>query len=115
MRVPAAQLLQYVAPEIERRAAKRNGQPEPRHARQHGAEPGRVLNCETAREPVLRRVVVVENALQAGDLARNLLKTAGDLGNLIGVGRILGVENADDITLAEIERVIQRARLGARL
>ena len=61
----------------------------------------------------MRGIVEVEHALQAGDRGRRAGESAATTrADLVRVGRILGVIDADDAAPAEVERIVQRARLG---
>ena len=60
--------------EEQRGATKRHDKAKPRDAGQHQAEPRGVFDGKAARQPVGPRVVIVEHALQAGDLRAGALE-----------------------------------------
>ena len=114
MGIPCAKLFHHRAPDEQGGAAKRQGETELAHAGQQQAEPGVVFDGEAAADPAVPWVVVVECALEAGDIWRGGGKGGGDAAQLVGVGRVLRVVDADNVPGGVVERVIHRARLGAR-
>lgn len=112
MRIPAAQFLQRLAAEEQRGAAQGHHKAHARNPGQHGAKPGRVFDGETARQPVRARVVIVQNALQAGDFGAGIGEMAHHDMQLFGFGHVFGVIDPDHRSAAEVQRIVQRARLG---
>ena len=112
VRVPSAHFVEHVAADEKRRAPQWQDKPHPCRARQDQAPPRRVFNGETARQPVLAGIVVVENALQNSSAWPGLGKTGHHLFQLIRLGRILGIPDADNRPLTKVERIVQCPRLG---
>ena len=114
VRVPAPQLLEQRAAKEQRRPPQRHDQPQPVQPRQHQPEPHGVFDGETAAQPVGCGVVIVEHPLQAGHRRGQFAEPARDAEKLVGVGRILGVIDADDRPARKAQRIVQGARLGAQ-
>ena len=110
--IPAADPFQDVAAKEQGGPAKRHHQPQPGDAGQIGAEPAGIFDGEAACEPVGARVEIVQPPLQAGDIIRSDSKAARDLVQLVGVGPVLGIPDADDIAATEVQRIVQRPWLG---
>lgn len=84
VRVPGAQPLQRRPPDEHRGAAEGQRKAEPRHARQHQAEPGGVFDGEAAGDPAVRLVAESEARLHAGQLGRRAGEGLRDLAQLVG-------------------------------
>ena len=113
MGVPASQFLQRRAAEEQGRAAKGHHKAQPRDAGQQQPEPGGIFDGETARQPVLARVVIVEDALKADHIGAARVEMFHHPPDLVGLGRVLGVVDADKAAATMVERIVQRPRLGA--
>ncbi len=114
VRIPGLELAQMRGAEVVRGAAERNRNAQAFQRRQEVVEPQRILQREHAREPVLRRVVVVQTRLHAHHVGRRTPERHHRLLQLIGLGLILGIEDGDELAARERQRVVARLGLGAR-
>ena len=111
-RVPGVGIVQRGAPEKAGGPAQGHQQPHPRNPRQQNPKPRRIFDGKAARQPVGAGVVEIQRALQATDPRIREMEMPGDAVQLIGVGSVLGVPDADDAAAAEVQRIVQRAGLG---
>ena len=112
MGIPAADLFNRRTPQEQRRSTQRHHQPKLLQTRQDDPEPHRIFQRKAAGQPIAVGIVVVENPLQASDLGSQLGKALHHFADLVGGGRIFGVIDADDGSLREIKRIVQRPRFG---
>ena len=110
--IPPAHILERLAAEEDGGAPQRDHQPQRLQPRQHQPEPGGVFDGEAAGNPVGGGVVEIEHPLQAGHLRPGVAETVYHLPDLVGLGLVLGVVDADDRAPAEVERVVHGPRLG---
>ena len=110
--IPGAHPLDRVAPQEQRGAPQRHRPAQALQGGHHHPEPAGVFGGEQPRHQVGARVVIVEAALQAGHVRAPFGKALHNLADLVGVGRILGIVDADDRAAGEIQRIVHRPRFG---
>ncbi len=113
-RIPAADFEQRRAAQMVAGATERNGQTKRRERRQHQAKQRAIFNGEQPREQIFRAVEIGERRLQASHFRPADLKLRDGAAQLIGRGRVLGIEDDDILAARFAERVVAGLWLGAR-